>query len=86
MAGRNPPDPHGDARHLRVADFCDALIKAADATHGGIKWREFVPRAAVERELARRGSELCEECADHDPRLKRFFAMPLKRSIQQEFP
>lgn len=83
---RNPPDPHGDARHLRVLDFCDDLIRAADSTDG-IKWQRFISHAAVERELTRRGYELCEESANHDPRLKRFFAMKTSpRPIQPEYP
>lgn len=77
MSNRNPPDPNGDAKHLRVSDFCDALLQAGKAVNGSglIRWRPFLSRAAVERELERRGQELIEECANHDPTLKRFFAM-----------
>lgn len=82
MSNRNPPDPNGDAR--RVSDFCDALALAANDTRGGLCWRPFIARSAVERELKRRGLELCEEGSDHDPRLKRYFAMKIKRATNLE--
>jgi hypothetical protein len=65
-------DPGGD----RVAAFCHALVAAGEKPgSGAIPWKRFMSRSRVERALAACGLELIEECADHDPTLKRFFAM-----------
>jgi len=59
-----------------VRAFCDGLVAAADTCGGALPWPPFMGREAVRAELARRGFKLTADGAIHDPRLRRFFAVP----------
>lgn len=55
----------------KVAQFAQELI----CTQRGLRWKPFMNKEAVRAELFARGYELCEDGADWDPRLLRFFAI-----------
>lgn len=62
-------------RHqARIASFCDVLYAAGKSPGSGVRWPPFVARADVIAELAKRDWILCEDGANHDPKLRRFFA------------
>jgi hypothetical protein len=65
----------------RTYVFAADLIEAGRIPgFGGLRWRPFVRRDDVKAELARLGYELCEDGANHDPRLRVFFAVELKEA------
>lgn len=75
----HPGQKEGRAEE-RLVDFVDELIRAGIRTGSGVPWKPFLRREIVKEELARHGFELCEDGANHNPRLRRFFAAPTKRT------
>jgi hypothetical protein len=69
------PDQKEHRAEDRRDEFIDALILAGNSTGSGIRWQPFQVRKDVAAELARLGYELCEDGANHNPKLRRFFAM-----------
>jgi hypothetical protein len=68
-------------RYRNIISFCDDLVFAGQKVGGnGCQWRPFISRKAVKEELEFRGYELCEDGANHDPSLKRYFASPKAQS------
>jgi len=59
--------------HVFATDLIEAGVRPG---FNGIRWRPFTRREIVKTELARLGYELCEDGANHDPRLRVFFATP----------
>jgi hypothetical protein len=76
MSGRHV---YESGRKSRVNLFVDALIRSGDDAKDGLEWAAFVGRSDVETELASRVFELCEDGANHNPNLRRFFAAPREK-------
>jgi hypothetical protein len=74
----HPGQKEGRAEE-RLFDFIDALVQAGHSSGSGLRWQPFQVRKTVEAELAKLGLELCEDGANHDPKLRRFFAAPTRK-------